>query len=483
VPEPRRQEIAAAEHADHQPADDSNTVRFLFDAFDAWAANRAPSAAQFGPADGAVQAVSPSSPFTVRVHAATQEWLIHDGLLRRVRTRAGQTLRVSLGESVDSPQRSNNDDLGSDIALPSPVAAAPFRERPDWLEPGQVAIVGRPNSDAPVYRLGVELLTAERAFAKEGAVFVTDRATGQVTAAFRKGRTLEVRKLAAGTYTVQAAGPDGRAERVVEVRGETTIQLVLQRGPEVRGRVVDRDGAPVPRCRIVWTAGDEYRNHELTDDDGTFVVRDVCGAVGTVWACVPGKKSQLPAVGRVVGPGEPVELVLDKQLCRGSLQVRVAVPDGVLPRDVSVRLWQQESGLGVRLVQRKTDEGAAQLGRDDIPAGHYRLEIHCPRFGAIDAGPPWLDGTGAVALDLALPPAAHVTFTLPPDAPHPAAYAFDLVRVGAAVDIVIPTGSAFAGPHLLGPGRYAVWWRGALGTRSHEFAVATAGATTIELPR
>jgi len=267
------------------------------------------------------------------------------------------------------------------------------------------------------------------------------------------------------------------------VRGETTIQLVLQRGPEVRGRVVDRDGAPVARSRIVWTAGDEYRNQELTALDGTFVVPDVCGAVGSVWACVPGETSQLPAVGRVVGPGEPVELVLDKQRCRGSLQVRVAVPEGVLPRDVSVRLWQQESGLGVRLVQGKSDEGAAQLGRDDIPAGHYRLEIHCPRFGAIDAGTHWLDGTGPVALDLALPPVAHVTFTLPPDASQPAANAFELVRVGAAVDILIPTGPAFAGPHVLGPGRYAVWWRGAAGLRSHEFAVTMAGATTVELPR
>jgi len=486
APAPQRDAAPATkEERDSQPPDDAATLRIEFDGFDAFLAHVPATMLHFGPADGSARAIL-AAPITVRAHAPSHEWLIYDGLLRRVRG-DGATLRIPLGVEFRPVQRDAFDPVGRDdretIEWPwrTALANAAFRERPEARELGSVVGFGpRPDDDTPKFQLRGVVRAADGSPVDKYRIEIAATTNCERVAPSLEGRSFHASDVRAGTYRVGAGGErGGRAECVVNVNADTAIELVLRRGADVRGRVVDRDGNGVAKTRLIWSAPGEYRNQEWTDKNGMFALLDVGGAVGSLWACLPGDASQLPATGRVVAPGQAVELVLDKQRCRGSLQVRVALPDGVRAHDVSLRLWQQASGLGVRLFVREAGEHTVELGGDDIPAGQYRLEAYCPRFGAIDAGTLWIDGTGPVARDIALPQPAQVTFSLP-DARVPDA--FELVRVGAAVDMLIPSEQQpFAGPHVLGPGRYAIWWRNGSGTRSHEFSVTVPGPQTIEL--
>lgn len=82
-----------------------------------------------------------------------------------------------------------------------------------------------------------------------------------------------------GPRAVQAEHPDyRRAVRELEVRlGENTLDLTLEGGAEVRGRVVDEAGAPVANARVMLRQG--FRSWELpstgSGPDGSFTLTSV----------------------------------------------------------------------------------------------------------------------------------------------------------------------------------------------------------------
>jgi hypothetical protein len=139
---------------------------------------------------------------------------------------------------------------------------------------------------------------------------------------------------------------------------------------------------------------------------------------------------------------------------------------------VSARIWQQSSGIGVRLVPAASADRAVVFGRDAIPAGRYLVELYCPGIGIVDAGAHDIGGAHRLELrNVTLPPTARVTFVLPPDREVSTYNEFELVRRGRAVDHRIPTVPFLVGPHVLGPGRYTVFWRERGALREHTFDV------------
>lgn len=213
------------------------------------------------------------------------------------------------------------------------------------------------------------------------------------------------------------------------------------------------------------------------------------GIVGSP-ACVAFAKGLVHDRPRHVRPGtQPPPLDArrrDHRVCRGSLGVHVVIPTGIDPYHVTARLWQQSSGLGVRLVPFRVEgESVVAFGRDAIPAGHYRLELHCPGLGLVTAGTHWIDGQNRLELrDVTLPQPSRVMLVPAPGQPVPANDAFAIVRLGREVDSGLRTEVPFAGPHVLGAGRYAVFWRAGGDLREHAFEVgAVPGVLSIPLPR
>jgi hypothetical protein len=65
--------------------------------------------------------------------------------------------------------------------------------------------------------------------------------------------------------------------------------------------------------------------------------------------------------------------------------------------------------------------------------------------------------------------------------PDPGQGGFEVVRICARADCRLAVEQPFAGPHLLGPGRYGIWWRDEAGVHRHDFEVRGPGACTVEL--
>lgn len=94
--------------------------------------------------------------------------------------------------------------------------------------------------------------------------------------------------IAPGPRAVEAEHPDyRRALRELDVRlGENTLDLTLEGGSEVRGRVVDEGGAPVANARVSLRQG--WRSWELPSDtsgpDGSFNLSSVPEGTYTITA-------------------------------------------------------------------------------------------------------------------------------------------------------------------------------------------------------
>ena len=452
----------------------------------------------FGPADGAVLTYrSETRDAGRREHfewsARENEMVVVVGLshLRRVRLRTGEATIVELSgylttqPGLDGAAQSLTDEVWT--FEPFRPRIAPLVSFEEQVESSQWALFrsgGNVIHDPRNRTLRGRVLGRDGALPSQFCVQV--RGPVQSGAVTHKDGSYELQDLPPGEYEVTAGSIDGGDVTVRTTIGkeDAVVDLQLSYGPSLRGRVVDTSGNAVAGARLLWWTRGGALREESTNEDGAFFMPRLTHEPGQLWACVPGEVGtvELPAVGRPISPGDDIELVLDRNVCRGSLRVHVALPAGVAAEHVTARIWQQSSGLGVRLVRDLVSTGLV-FGRDAIPAGSYRVELYCPGLGRIYAGEHRIDGVHRLDLrDVAFPAPSSVTFVPPPERAAPAQDDFEIVRRGSAVDHRLPTEAPFGGPHLLGPGDYVLHWRDNGELRSHTFAVdATAGSVRVDL--
>ncbi len=237
----------------------------------------------------------------------------------------------------------------------------------------------------------------------------------------------------------------------------------------LHGRVVDPHGAPVEAARLLWwNVGGDLRNDVTSGIEGLFLIDDLPERTGQLWACVPGFDATWPVVGRRVEPGESTTLVLDPAACTGSLALTVQRPDDVGKADVTVRVWQRASGLGLMARPLDSADGSLHFALDRFPPGDYTIEVLCPGFGVVPGGTFASDGHAKIERTIALPASCLVTVvrsTVLAD--------FALVRVTPTCDLRIELPNELPGPFRLGPGDYAARWRDATGDHELAFAIPT----------
>ncbi|MEM7308055.1 MAG: sigma-70 family RNA polymerase sigma factor [Planctomycetota bacterium] len=209
--------------------------------------------------------------------------------------------------------------------------------------------------------------------------------------------------------------------------GERTWSPLLERGMEVRGRVVLADGEAADGWRVeLERRGDLGVEVVRTRaDDGSFAFPNAAGAARLLFV-PPG--SDLPAywLDGVFPAPDAQEIALPERAQeRGSLQVTVSAPDAAEPFRADLWLLQQESGRATWLPW----DGERRFHRsDELPLGTYRVVAGTLRCGYVDLGLVEVTTEGCVELTATLP--APGSATVEP-ARSPAGKAWTLLRRGA----------------------------------------------------
>lgn len=187
--------------------------------------------------------------------------------------------------------------------------------------------------------------------------------------------------------------------------GETVrCEITVSRGLELRGRVVDGDGAPLARVHVETRhetkTGQKYWFGSIfTDGDGRFAIPN----------CEPGvpidlrlrTRDRLPVVREGVDPraGELAIEMPDDARPRAVVRGRLLAPDGSTPRGAEVLLSCE--GLQGGFCEL-ADDGAFSV---EVPPGEWSLRIMHPEHptihrnaGALQSGQVWELGTLQLAV-------------------------------------------------------------------------------------
>jgi len=291
-----------------------------------------------------------------------------------------------------------------------------------------------------------------------------------------------------GTHVVTAGAPGaGLVQGKATIAGSTThLELRLERGACIRGRVVDTDDRPVAKARILWaTQGGDWRNHVCTDAEGRFLLTNLPDEAGSLWACADSERARLPAAGilGVVPATAEVVLRIDRSACRGTVRIEPDLPRGVAAESLTARIWHVESGIGLHL--RTTGSGAARaLG--GLPAGHYDVEFGAPAIGWLPAGRHYVDGRNLTDVGrIPVPEPGRVRFAAEEDdLPVPGERRFDLYRVRTDLNLAMDLEQSLDAESLLPAGDYAIAWRHRdRQLRFERFTVESGRAQAVRLQR
>jgi hypothetical protein len=209
-----------------------------------------------------------------------------------------------------------------------------------------------------------------------------------------------------GSFVVESL-PPGRVEARARIGGSgeasATIELleggtaywepVLDRGLEVRGRVVDREGQPCRGWRIELedTSGERaWCGVGRTDDSGSFAVGN-CPARAVRLAVIAPESEPcgLPVLSMSVVPGEREHsLVLETDRAAAtSVALSVLDWDGSAVEDEEIRIWQLGSDRGAWVLPRTGGE----YELSGLAGGAYRIEIGSAARGWVDFGDVWVE--------------------------------------------------------------------------------------------
>jgi hypothetical protein len=436
----------------------SNTVRIM----------GSPHAKQYG-----------SRVFRFRARQPALEVVVATGHLRRIQVRAEQTNRIYLNETLgaNDPVDENGEppppppptELGEHF---NPTAFADFArgiETQDFTEWWDSASFGSWRSTQPKCSLRVRVRDPLGYEAPDAHVVVCSGAATADMIERHEGSAV-IANLYAGTYQVLAWAPNrGFVQQEVTIRGPTTeLELQLQLGACVRGRVVDARANPIARARVLWKDDfGQWRNDVLTDEHGQFVLANLPPGPGSVWACVDDRNAKMPAAGlRAVLPDSAeVSLTIERDTCHGALRVSPQLAADIPPAHLTARIWHVESGLGLHL--QDYDETATTRSARDLPAGHYDVDYGTPEIGWHSAGRHFVDGIHLTDLGgISTPEPARVRFVrngnATPMNPTLAAPSLQLevVELRRELNLAIPTPTLDGSNETLLPaGEYAVAWR------------------------
>jgi hypothetical protein len=219
-----------------------------------------------------------------------------------------------------------------------------------------------------------------------------------------------------------AGGDDeGIARKLVTVReegAELSLDLVLERGLELRGVLKDAGGAPLANWQIELASDDPrapWSDGTFTAEDGSFAIPNLPDAPASLLVRDPSAWHRLPAL--VVSSVRPGAGELALELPKGdarnaALEVALRDAAGAQPASSSVRVWQLASGRGAWLPL----EQAGSYRVAGLPAGRYRVEAGASGLGWADGGDVWLapgEQRRLETLELSAPSRLAVTLSSP----------------------------------------------------------------------
>lgn len=199
-----------------------------------------------------------------------------------------------------------------------------------------------------------------------------------------------------GAWRLTAESPGGlRARAAARIAGgETLVDLHLEEGATVAGRVRDRDGRPLASARIVLLGSDARSNgrQTVTDAAGAFTFAGVSDGAYQLTASSDG---HLPTAATVEVAGAPVS-GLDLELSPGvTLRGRLlGVPPDELAR--AIVTVPRVPGASSRL------DYAGRFSLSGLPAGELLVELRLPGRPPLTRRLSLPEGMPEVAVQIAL---------------------------------------------------------------------------------
>ena len=243
----------------------------------------------------------------------------------------------------------------------------------------------------------------ERSGRPPSTMAVTD-AKGEAEMSLQPGNW-EFRVRAEGFFGVDAVGDAGMGI------GTPRIPVVLRRGGDLEGRVVDDAGKPVAGATVRTNRfRDVDRPPVVTGADGTFRFRTVQDEEYIVYASKDGWSG---GPSTAVRAGKPIEIVLRPA---STVRGRVLLADGKTPaRAFTLRLWFEATEDGKPWKDQgwpfKTEELTDADGRfaiPDVEPGTIGVEAECGDLLAPRVSVVTKPGTDPADLSLVLRPAASI---------------------------------------------------------------------------
>jgi protocatechuate 3,4-dioxygenase beta subunit len=175
-----------------------------------------------------------------------------------------------------------------------------------------------------------------------------------------------------GSYWVSASrqGPAVRTQ-VTARPGSNAVEIRLPAGAEVSGRVVDENGAAIPRAHVRLQQSQELQQRTWSGADGAFVFAEMPDGEYRLTAILEGLASEELAVTVAGRPVRGLELRLDRQRSGATLSGHIL---GLSPEEVSgLRVEAFRTGE-FPLSTRANREGAYRF--EKLSQGEWRIQTH-----------------------------------------------------------------------------------------------------------
>lgn len=203
----------------------------------------------------------------------------------------------------------------------------------------------------------------------------------------REDGSFELGGLDEGLHTLTATKPGYAGPQLATQAGDEAVELVLETGGEIAGRVVTADGQAALDALIRAELADpSVERHErdsalgsVEDDEGRFVLRDVRAGTWILKAVSKGRgEVSVPEIQVVGGRTTDVGTV---RLARGGI-IRGAVvdSDGVGIPGAAVRGHRSTRSSAGRVETQSGGHGAFEIR--GVPAGRMSISASHPRYAA-----------------------------------------------------------------------------------------------------